>query len=147
MLDTTVFGAELIKDKDEAVKWVSVGVSASVEKGATVRDLFRPEVMAELEKYIDPKVLDQVSLASVFYSEADVDPPKRAEPIDRASVGQAIHDFLAVQAEPMPFRVIKEYVEMNGGFTITQAQWNTLNKKIPGLQMVGERQHARWKIK
>ena len=153
MLDVSIFGAELISDPEKAVQWIRVGVEEAMGVGATVRELFRPEIIDELEKHIDPIILDSVKVFDVFYDAcptkdavAVADPPKRAMPIDRESVGQAIHDFLSVQAAPLPFRVIKQYVEMNGGFTITQAQWNTLNKKIPGLQMVGERQHACWKV-
>jgi len=156
MLDVSIFGAELIKDTAKAAQWIRVGVEEAMSGGVTVRELFRPEIIAELEKHIDSSTLDSTTVFDVFYdacpaedtatTTAVADPPKRATPIDRESVGQAIHDFLSIQAAPLPFRVIKQYVEMNGGFTITQAQWNTLNKKIPGLQMVGERQHACWKV-
>jgi len=151
------FGCEQIDNKEEAITWIINGLNEAIEGKSYLSNIFSHNVMLELSKYIDEDVLNNITIADVMFLPGDTDAavpsvddtdatPQRSAPIDYESVGGAIATFLSNQTEPVPFRVIREYIEIHANFTITQAQWNVVNKMIPGLRKIGERVHAKWVI-
>lgn len=149
MADFSAFGCNKIKDKGEAIEWIQYAMQSMIDQGAPLIDILHADAAEQLRSNIDENTLNSIYINDVFPSEdgvAEEEPPTRNAPLDYDSVGDAIREFLLAQSEPIPFRVIREFCEIHGGFDVTPAQWNVLNKKIAGLVRVGEKAQSKWKV-
>jgi hypothetical protein len=154
MADFSAFGCNKIKDKGEAIDWIQYAMQSMIDQGAPLIDILHADAAEQLRSNIDGDTLNSICVNDVFqlyYEDSDQAPeeeetPARNAPLDYDSVGDAIREFLLAQSEPIPFRVIREFCEIHGGFDVTPAQWNVLNKKIAGLVRVGEKAQSKWKV-
>jgi hypothetical protein len=156
MADFSAFGCNKIKDKGEAIEWIRYAMRSMVDQGTPMVDILLSEAVTALEHNIDQQTLSSILISDVLTvndeddaqveEEEEEETPARNAPLDYDSVGDAIREFLLAQSEPIPFRVIREFCEIHGGFDVTPAQWNVLNKKIAGLVRVGEKAQSKWKV-
>jgi hypothetical protein len=153
MVDFSIFGCNKISDKQVAIEWIQYAMLNAVDNDTPLIDILHEEAVAQLRININDETLNSIRICDVFGLDADEtmtsdeEPAQeRNAPLDYDSVGDGIRNFLLAQTEPVPFRVIREFCEIQGGFDITPAQWNVLNKKIPGLVRVGEKAKACWKV-
>lgn len=152
MADFSAFGCNKIKDKGEAIDWIQYAMQSMIDQGTPLIDILHADAAEQLRSNIDENTLNSIYINDVFPSEdgdqttAEEETPARNAPLDYDSVGDAIREFLLAQSEPIPFRVIREFCEIHGGFDVTPAQWNVLNKKIAGLVRVGEKAQSKWKV-
>lgn len=130
------FSSRKITDVKKAIEWIRTGFeNAAVSDEFTLYDIFSPEIMEELEKYIHQDTLQLIHVSSIFDFGGG---------LNEEEVIAEIKEAIKANEGPLSFSEINEVV-VNAFFRpMSQSFWNRIKKNF---KKIGDKANAVWDIR